>query len=120
MVLRDEIVDGEVFDVFVLDIEMEMLDGFALAYEIRQHRPLAAIVFLSSHTEYNYTKERYKVRALRYVSKLTMETSMMEVLDTAAKACKITEIKDDTFSHDNDIIRIPYHRYYGGLVFLTT
>lgn len=107
MVLRDEIVDGKVFDAFVLDIEMERLDGFALAYEIRRHLPLAAIVFLSSHTEYNYTQEGYKVRALRYVSKLTMETSMMEALDTAAKACKITEIKYYTLSHYNDIIRVP-------------
>lgn len=105
--LRDEIVDGEVFDAFVLDIEMEMLDGFALAYEIRRHLPLAAIVFLSSHTEYNYTKEGYKVRALRYVSKLTMETSMMEALDVAAKTCKITEMKYYAFSHYNDVLRIP-------------
>ena len=65
--LRDEITDGQIFDTFILDIEMEMLDGFSLAREIRKYMPTAAIIFLSSHTEYNYTQEGYKVRALRYV-----------------------------------------------------
>lgn len=106
--LRDEITDGQIFDAFILDIEMEMLDGFSLAREIRKYMPTAAIIFLSSHTEYNYTQEGYKVRALRYVSKLTMETSLMEALETAAKACQFPDIKYFTISHYNDILRIPY------------
>lgn len=106
--LRDEITDGQFFDAFILDIEMEMLDGFSLAREIRKYMPTAAIVFLSSHTEYNYTQEGYKVRALRYVSKLTMETSLIEALEAAARACQFPDIKYFTISHYNDILRIPY------------
>lgn len=109
MTLLDELSDGQLFDAFILDIEMESLDGFTLAREIRKYIPTAAIVFLSSHTEYNYTQEGYKVQALRYVSKLAMEASLTEALETAAKVCKSSEIKYYTISHYNDIVRIPYH-----------
>lgn len=105
--LRDEITDGQIFDAFILDIEMECLDGFSLAREIRKHMPTAVIVFLSSHTEYNFTQEGYKVQALRYVSKLAMEVSLTEALETTAEVCKASEIKYYTISHYNDIIRIP-------------
>ena len=106
--LRDELADGAVFDAFILDIEMEVMDGFSLAREIRKYLPAAAIIFLSSHTEFNYTQEGYKVRALRYVSKLAMETSLTEALETAAKAHKTPDIKYYAISHYNDIVRIPY------------
>lgn len=106
-VLRDEIVDGELFDAFILDIEMEALDGFALAREVRNRMPMAAIILLSSHTEFHFTQEGYKVQALRYVSKLAMETGMMEALETAAQACQIADSRYYTISHYNDIVRIP-------------
>lgn len=105
--LHDEIVDGESFDVFILDIAMEMMDGFSLAKEIRRYWPGAAIIFLSSHTEYDFTQEGYKVRALRYVSKLAMETGLAEALETAAETCRAAEARYYTISHYNDIMRIP-------------
>lgn len=48
--LRDEIVDGELFDAFILDIAMETLDGFSLAKVIRRYMPDAFIILLSYHT----------------------------------------------------------------------
>lgn len=105
--LRDEIVDGELFDVFILDIAMEALDGFSLAAVIRRYIPDAAIIFLSSHTDYDFTREGYKVQALRYVSKLAMEAGLTEALDAAARACRAAEDRYYTISHYNDLLRIP-------------
>lgn len=104
--LRDEVVDGEHFDTFILDIEMEGMDGFTLAREIREHLPTASIVFLSSHTEFSYAQEGYKVQALRYVSKLTMQATIEEALETAAEVSKTNETRFYIIQHYNDILRI--------------
>lgn len=104
--LRDEVVDGEHFDTFILDIEMEGMDGFTLAREIREHLPTASIVFLSSHAEFSYAQEGYKVQALRYVSKLTMQATIGEALETAAEVSKTKETRFYTIQHYNVILRI--------------
>lgn len=65
------------------------------------------IIFLSSHTEFQFTQEGYKVQALRYVSKLIMETTLAEALEAAIQAHQKGEDSYYTFSHYSDVVRIP-------------
>ena len=79
--LWDEVNDGTIFDIFILDIEMPELDGLKLAERIRQASPNAPILFFTSHVE--LSREGYKVEALRFVSKVSMESELPEALDAA-------------------------------------
>lgn len=105
--LWDDVEDGQIFDVFILDVEMDVLDGIALAERIRKAGSTAVIIFLSSHTEFKITREGYKVQALRYVSKSAMETGLVEALEAAVPVCKKAESAYLTLKHYTDIIRIP-------------
>ena len=46
--LADNVEDGELYDVFLLDVEMPGLDGISLGWRIRQKQPDAVILFLTS------------------------------------------------------------------------
>ena len=70
--LTAAVADGERYDLFILDVQMPGMDGFEVAKSIRENQPNAILLFLSSHLD--YAMEGYKVRALRYVSKLDIET----------------------------------------------
>lgn len=107
-VLLDDVMDGKVFDVFLLDIEMEPLNGLQLAEHLRLVTKSASIIFLSSHTEAFYLQQGYKVRALRYVSKLTMESGLREALSAVVQEQSKAETRYLTVTHYGEALRIPH------------
>ncbi|WP_304432767.1 LytR/AlgR family response regulator transcription factor [Acutalibacter muris] len=104
--LQDEILDGSVHDIYLLDVEMPSIDGFSLAKQIKNAQPHAPILFLTSHIE--MSREGYKVDALRYVSKLSLEDELNEALDAALAEADQAEKHYLTITHYHDIVRIPY------------
>lgn len=105
--LYDDVLDGKSFDVFLLDMEMEEMSGVALATRIREQFSSAIIIFLSCHTEFQFTQEGYKVQALRYVSKLLMETTLPEALEVSIQTYERLKPQYFIFSHYTENIRIP-------------
>ena len=105
-VLYDNVIDGEVYDAFLLDIEMEPINGMELAGKLREIFPYAAIVFLSSHTTYSYMYEGYRVQALRYLSKDAMETSMPEALNAIIHHYKSTKPLFYTYTYYSGAERV--------------
>lgn len=106
--LLDDLNDSIFFEVFLLDMEMDEMSGITLATHIRKMRPGAVIVFLSSHTEFQFAQEGYKVQAIRYVSKLMMETTLPEALETAAKLIERSKPAFFVFTYYSETKRIPY------------
>lgn len=104
--LQDEIMDGSVYNIYLLDVEMPGLDGFSLAKLIRNVQPLVPILFLTSHIE--MSREGYKVDALRYVSKLSLNEELIEALDAALTEAEKVEKNFLTVTYYHDIVRIPY------------
>ena len=104
--LYDNVTDGDTFDAFLLDIEMDEMNGMELAGKIRETFPYAAIVFLSSHTAYSYMYEGYRVQALRYISKEVMDTSMPEALNAIIHHCKTVKPLFYTYTHYSSVQRI--------------
>lgn len=108
VLLLDDIAEGGAFELFLLDMEMAEMSGIELALRIRQELPNAVIAFLSSHTEYQFTQEGYKVQAIRYIAKLMMETALPEALEAATRVIERAAPNYFVYTHYSDTVRIPY------------
>lgn len=60
---------------------MPKLNGIELAKQIRSKLPDVILIFLTSHNE--FAPQGYKVKALRYLSKLNMREQLNEALSAA-------------------------------------
>ncbi len=69
------------FDVLLLDIEMDGMDGVTLARTIRQTNDDIQIVFITGYTD--YIAEGYEVSALHYLTKPVNEEKFFQVLTRA-------------------------------------
>lgn len=105
-VLLDNVLDGDNYDIFLLDIEMPSIDGITLAHRLREALPHCILIFLTSHEEFHLAQESMKVTPLRYLCKGNMENTLAEALDAArAQKQKIPD-KLLVLTHYNDLIRI--------------
>ena len=59
--------EDKAFDILLLDIEMENMNGIELAKRIRKDHNRAEIIFITSHFEFVW--EGYEVDALHYLTK---------------------------------------------------
>ena len=76
--------DSFPFDLLFLDIDMDGMDGMALAKEIRKWDKNLPIVFLTNRSEYVF--EGYEVGALRYLLKPVEESKFFSLLDDISSA----------------------------------
>lgn len=98
--------EKEIYDIYILDIDMPHMNGLQLARSIRDSDPIAIIFFLTSHME--FASEGYKVEALRYVHKSESSEQLYEALDHAILKCTGRAQDCVTVTHYRDTIRIPY------------
>lgn len=70
------------FDLFLLDIQMQGLDGVSFAHQIREAGDQSAIVFITGTAE--FAAEGYDVSALHYLLKPVDEVKLFVCLDKAA------------------------------------
>lgn len=70
---------GYPFDLLILDIDMQGMDGMALARKIRETDKKLPILFLTNCREYVF--EGYEVAALRYLLKPLDEEKLFALLD---------------------------------------
>lgn len=76
------------FDILLLDIEMDGMDGITLAKELRQENEALHIVFITGYPD--YIAEGYDVAALHYLLKPVKKDKLKEVLDRAVQLGKRT------------------------------
>ena len=68
------------YDIYILDIEMQGMNGLELAKTIRTNEPNALIIFLTSYSEYvfdvfevitfdfwSYVKKKYKLNTTNFL-----------------------------------------------------
>ena len=75
--------------ILFLDIEMEKMDGIALAREIRKHNRQMQIIFVTGYME--YIQEGYDVEALHYLLKPVSQEKIDSVLDRAVECLKTAD-----------------------------
>lgn len=77
--LLDDIEEDYYYDIYLLDIEMPIVNGMKLAYEIRQKNDNSYIMFITSYLE--YCIKGYEYNAWRYITKNRMEEMLITALD---------------------------------------
>ena len=97
------------FDILLLDIEMDGMDGITLAKELRQENEALHIVFITGYPD--YIAEGYDVAALHYLLKPVKKEKLAEVLDRAVQLSKRTP-PSLLVSNDRETLRILFDDIY--------
>lgn len=106
LALISSVIDGNRFDLYVLDVEMPGANGLEVAQVIRKFQPLAAVIFLTSFLE--YATKGYTVDALRYILKDKVAEELPEALEAALKSLADADHSSLTVSHYSNITRVLY------------
>lgn len=99
-------VENKEYDVLLLDIEMENMDGVTLARQIRKSNKSVQIVFITGYSD--YIAEGYDVEALHYLMKPLKKEKLYDVLDRAVNKIMQNE-KHLVLNTFDEMIRIPLH-----------
>lgn len=95
------------YDILLLDIEMDAMDGVTMAKRLRQANDSIQIVFVTGYSD--YICEGYEVEALHYLMKPVKEEKLFTVLNRAiekrAKNEKILNIEVGC-----EMVRIPMYQ----------
>lgn len=79
-----ELQDGAYFDVFLLDIEMPRMNGLDLAAKLKDFRPDALIIFISSYDRYVY--QSFQVQPFRFIPRRRMEEMLTQAAADVVRA----------------------------------
>lgn len=101
----------EKFDIYILDIIMPVMDGLALAKEIRTFDKAAPIIFLTSSPE--FAVDSYTVKAFNYLLKPVIKKRLYSTLDDIIETFHLEQedyiiIKNNTGIHKIHISNIIY------------
>lgn len=94
------------YDILLLDIEMDGMDGVTLAKKVRMNNETVQIIFLTGYSD--YIAEGYEVAALHYLLKPVKEEKLFEVLDRAASRIRRNE-KMVSVEVSGEMVLIPLH-----------
>lgn len=77
------------YDMLLLDVEMEHMDGVSLAKRIREENDRVQIIFITGYSD--YIAEGYEVSALQYLLKPVSAEKLAVTLDRAVKKLQKNE-----------------------------
>lgn len=110
------------YDIIILDIEMNGIDGIKTAKDIRKNDSNVIIAFLTSHQEYAITG--YEVNAFRFLLKNSPKTYYIKEFKSIYSEYHSRhisfEIKADNILHNIPIKEIIYFEVYKRLILMHT
>jgi len=98
--------DDKRWDILLLDIEMEAMDGVTMAKRVRQDNEAVQIVFITGYSD--YIAEGYEVAALHYLMKPVNKDKLFSVLDRAVEKRKQEE-RCLNLASSGEMVRIPFY-----------
>lgn len=99
--------DESDYDILLLDIEMEAMDGVTMARQLRRENDVVQIVFITGYSD--YIAEGYDVAALHYLMKPVKEDKLFTVLDRAVEKVARNE-KVLHFEVGGEMVRVPVYQ----------
>lgn len=94
------------WDMLLLDIEMDGMDGVTLAKTVRRENKTVQLIFVTGYSE--YISEGYEVSALHYLMKPIRPDKLFAVLDRAAEQC-MKNGRFLTLEQSGEIVRLPLY-----------
>lgn len=94
------------WDMLLLDIEMDGMDGVTLAKTVRRENKTVQLIFVTGYSE--YISEGYEVSALHYLMKPIRPDKLFAVLDRAAEQC-MKNGRFLTLEQSGEMIRLPLY-----------
>lgn len=91
-----ETMHKKAFDLFLLDIEMPNMDGFALTEQILTQKPDAHVIFVSNHDSFIWNSQRYM--PLYFVRKSKLKQDMA---DAVRLFWDVTRVRRATYQFKN-------------------
>jgi len=101
--------EDKAFDILLLDIEMEEMDGVTLARKVRSGNQQVQIVFITGYTD--YIADGYEVEALHYLLKPIKEEKLFEVLERAVEKLARNE-RTLLLDTADGIVRVPLYEIH--------
>jgi len=90
---EDLLLQGKLFDIYFLDIQMEKMNGIEAARKLRELNEESIIVFITGAKEYVF--EAFDVAALHYLVKPVNAEKLEEVLERAKKEIEKKQSRKD-------------------------
>ncbi len=94
------------FDILLLDVEMDGMDGVTLAKQMRREDETVQLVFITGYSD--YIAEGYEVAALHYLMKPVQKGKLFSVLDRAAEKLKRNQKVLD-LEISGELVRLPLY-----------
>ncbi len=101
--------EGYPFDVIILDINMDGMNGIELARKIRQTDKKVPIAFLTAMADYVF--DGYEVQAIRYLMKPIQQEQLFRLLELTYKELS-REIPFLLVASSGDKIKVDYEDIY--------
>ena len=98
--------DEEVFDLYILDVEMPKKNGMDVAREIRKRYPDPVIIFVTNYVD--YAVDAYEVNTYRYIPKSMLEQKLLSAYDTLLPELLAKEERYYVIEKHTDIEKISY------------
>ncbi|MCL2618996.1 MAG: LytTR family DNA-binding domain-containing protein [Defluviitaleaceae bacterium] len=98
--------DGQMYDLFLLDIQMPGINGIELAKSIREKHDDAVIIYITKYTDYAF--EAYGVRAAHYLQKPVKESTLFPVLDKVLTTAVSKKKSHYILSSGEGLVSIPF------------
>lgn len=98
--------EEKAFDILLLDIEMQAMDGVTMARRVRRDNEAVQIVFITGYSD--YIAEGYDVAALHYLMKPVDRAKLVSVLNRALEKRKQEE-RCLNLELSGEMVRIPFY-----------
>ncbi len=94
--------EKESYDIYILDIYIDKMNGIEVAEAIRKHDSNGEIIFMTSSNA--FYKEAFRIHAVHYLEKPILEEDFYAAMD---RVCTEEEIHYLTIKDSGEIRRIP-------------
>lgn len=100
------------YDIVFMDINMEKVDGIQAAMQMRSFHSNTYLVLVTAFI--NYVLEGYKVNAVRYIMKDTLDTAIAECMDAIMEKMKVARVSFSFVEGRGSCIRTTFFTWRAG------
>lgn len=105
-----DVEDGVIFDIFLLDVEMEEMTGIEVARRIRKTNFEAVIIYITNYVD--YAIDAYEVNAYRYIPKKLLKEKLPEAYHVLSEIMEKKWQESFVIEKNHQLERIPYNEIY--------